>query len=78
MTLFHIKSNAAKSSKMSPNAINKFDCDQLKNFEIAPTKIKKMPNVNRDITLFENILIIFCKLVYMEHVIMNVNFIYPF
>lgn len=78
MTLFHIKSNAANSSKTSPNAINKFDCDQLKSFEIAPNKIKKMPNVNSDITLFENILINFYKLVYIEHVIMNVNFIYPF
>lgn len=78
MTLFHIKSNAANSSKTSPNAINKFDCDQFKSFEIAPTKIKKMPNVNSDITLFENILIIFYKLVYMEYVIMYVNFIYAF
>ena len=76
MTLFHIKSNAANSSKTSPNAINKFDCGQLKNFEIAPTKIKKIPNVNNDITIFENILIIFFELVYMEIIIMNFKFIY--
>jgi hypothetical protein len=59
LTFFHIKSSPANSSKTSPNAINKFDWDQLNNFEIAPTKIKKIPNVNSDITLFENILIIF-------------------
>jgi hypothetical protein len=40
-------------------AINKFDCDQLKNVETAPVNIKNKPNVNNEIILFEGMFINF-------------------